>query len=1449
MPINQYLSVLRLTVILAVLCIFSLKADEFDDLLLKWKEQTTGTGYDTADPAVQSRLASIASSGNYYWSSMNTSPARTYLWSDATSTTVSAHLTTTCARLRAMALAYATSGCSLEGNASLLSDTVSALDWMNANRYNSVIAQYDNWWDWEIGVPRQLTDIAVLLYDQLSPSQRTSYMAAVNFHTPVPDMTQANQVWKARVVGVRGCVVKDAAKIALARDAFSDVFPYVTSGDGFYRDGSFVQHSWHPYTAGYGAALLSEIAPLLSWLSGSPWAVTDPAQSNLYQWIYESYEPIIYRGAAWDLVRGREVSRSGSAPQSTGHTIMRSILSISQFAPPADAARMQSMVKDWAQSDTVRSFTGTISLPLLAAANALMNNPAIEPRGELLGHYHFGDMDRVIHLRPGYGFGLSMSSRRIANFESINTENMRGWYTGDGMTILYNADLNHYGDAYQPTIDQYRRPGTTVDTMVRTPPSNPTRANGQSWLSSMSWVGGASLDDIGSAGMQLDAWNSTLTAKKSWFMFEDEIVCLGAGITSTDNRTIETIVENRKLITSGGSNTFTVDDTVKPSTLGWSETLSGVNWAHLAGHVAGTDIGYYFPQTATVKAMREARTGAWSEINANGSTSLITRNYLTLWFDHGSNPANADYSYVLLPNQSVSDVAAYAAAPAVEILENSPRAQGVRKISSGYTAVNFWNSGVNELGGITVDNPSSVIVRSSGVWLDIVVSDPTQTAVTPLTVEIDEEVAGVISLDPGVTVLQLTPTVKLSVDLSSADGRSYRASLYRGPVHTVEISPAADAYVQNGANETNNYGTSWSLVTKTTTSGSLTRQSYLRFDLSDQTNGILAGAALSLVYTTCNGADTHIVAPVDDHSWSETAIVWTNRPAAGAELARWNVQTNVPARIEIPLGSAAKAAVGGLLDLRITAVGGAYVAYASRENSTVMNRPKLILTYVHPPPQVTLSSPAEGRSIHWAEELTLEAGAMAEDCAVTNVSFHDNGMLTGTSAQPPYRALLSNLAPGDHVFTAVAVDETGAIGTSQPIAVTVTGEPMAWDAKALTLAATAVNIDLRPLVAAYATPVDELAYSVSQAVNGVSSILPDQFTARFMPAAGFSGSASFVYAVADRGVDPRLLLHYDMEQESVTPGGMINDATGQGRDGTLDVVGTGIALLTNAAPALLANRQALLMQESGDFNAARIQRLVAGSELDFSDHSWSFSGWFQRTSLANEDFIFYIGNGDGYGGQEELHLYGAPGSDLLILRHYVGEAATDIDLSAGSAPLDEWHHVALTFERTNTASGVISLYLDGVLKAIDDTFTLNLDQSVPIVFGGHQSAGFAVRRWFNGMLDELAVFNAALSADEVAVLAARSVAHFGGPSASGSIAVRVLATAERPVMSDPVVESGGWMMTVNGPTDLTYTFEASTNLIEWIPLDSALTPVPPFQWSDPDASLFPSRFYRIWLTP
>ncbi len=752
----------------AVLCVPAPAWDEFDSLRVRWKAALTGWELDLSDAGIAARVRNVESSGRSVWNSMDKSATRRHLWSDLASTTVSSQMTSSYNRLRSMALALETRGTALYGDGQLAADIVSALDWMYSNRYNENSRSFDNWWDWEIGTPLALNDIVTLMYDRLDDERRNRYMRAVERFVPVVKYTGANRVWLATVVAVRGILVKDGAKLAAARDGLSEVFEFVTSGDGFYADGSFIQHTRHPYTGGYGNSLLANLSAVLWLLGDSPWRVTDPGLSNVWFWVYEAYRPLIYRGAMMDMVRGREISRSGG-DHAVGHTVMSSIFRLSFVAPPEIAWDFRRMVKGWALSDTSRNFLQSVPLFLYSDAKALLEDETLPPAEELVRHKAYPSMDRFVHLRPGFGLGLSLSSRRIYRYESINQENLKGWYTGDGMLYLYNHDLTHYSDEFWPTVDPYRLPGTTVDTQRR------ADGSGQSGAPAVDWVGGSVLFGLyGAVGMELAAYQSSLRARKSWFFFDNEVVALGAGIRAADGRPIETIVENRKL-GAKGDEPLRVNGELMPAALGWLQRLDDVSWIHLEG-VAG----YVFPQPSQVQALRERRTGTWYAINnRSGSTTPISRNYLTLWLDHGVNPAGANYAYVLLPNVSAEDTAAYAVSPDVEILENSDEAQAVRERTLNITAVNFWNSSPKQAAGIASSGRASVMVSVTEEFLDVAVADPTQVNTGSIRLELDQAAATVLHADEGVTVEQLAPSVRLSVAVRNARGRSFHVRLAR----------------------------------------------------------------------------------------------------------------------------------------------------------------------------------------------------------------------------------------------------------------------------------------------------------------------------------------------------------------------------------------------------------------------------------------------------------------------------------------------------------------------------------------------------------------------------------------------------------------------------------------------------------------------------------------------
>lgn len=753
-------------------------ADEYDALRERWVHlMTGGEGLDVSDPHVSARIGSIEASAQDWWDKLDTRATRTHLWSDLTSTSSSSQITSAYTRLRDMSIALHVEGSDLYGNTTLRDDVLFALDWMLDHRYNTTVTSYGNWWDWQIGAPRALGDIVTLMYDSLSSAEITALLAPVDRFSPSVAQTGANRAWKAEVVAVSGFLTKNSTKLANARDGLSQLFDYVTTGDGFYRDGSFVQHGSIAYTGAYGRSLLVTVANLLTVLAGSSWEVTDPDIENVYAWVTDAFEPVIHDGVLMDMVRGREISRHYHQDVDAGRAAMEGILVLAEGAQAGQSTVFRSMVKEWLLADDAGDFFRGASLPGIVRAQAVLANEGLQPGGGVETYRQLANMDRAVVHRDDWALGIAMYSQRTGLYESINGENRAGWYTGAGTVYLYNGDRDHYSDEYWPTVDPYRLPGTTVDTGSRTPGSHNAFRNDRSW------VGGVSLDGaFGATGMSYRDAVTDMLARKSWFVFDDEVVALGAGITNTSGNPVESIVENR-VLNAAGDNTVRVNGAATSTILSEAATEhSGVTHLHIAGDAPDSDIGYYFPEPATVHAVREERTGSWRDIDARDTTPTTdyTRNYQTFWLDHGSNPTNETYAYTLLPGLTNTGVENYAVSPDIQVIANTGTVQAVEETGLGIEAANFWSKSTTTAGIITSNTYASVMTRQADGEISVAVSDPTQRNVDTIEIELDASASSVVAVDPRITVTQLSPTIVLSIDANGLDGAAVEARLVEG---------------------------------------------------------------------------------------------------------------------------------------------------------------------------------------------------------------------------------------------------------------------------------------------------------------------------------------------------------------------------------------------------------------------------------------------------------------------------------------------------------------------------------------------------------------------------------------------------------------------------------------------------------------------------------------------
>jgi hyaluronate lyase len=773
---------------------------------------TSGTGYTT--------VPTITLSGG--GGSGATATPLLAMWSDlppaaqtgVTADVASGNIADSFKRLEYMAQAYAIPGCALYQDPTLLTAITGGLDWLTANFYTSTGTIFGNWYDWMVSAPQSLNNAAILILSNpsaLTPTQIANYVKAVyNFGPNSVNqkdyfwwgaLTGANTSNAALTMAVQGILlgnntttvrrfwhntaghpvnpqtdytVSGSLMLAEAQGNLSgnnpldwsgdSVFTPVTSGDGWYADFSFIYHYNIAYTGSYGQELMENISILVKLLDGSTWEITDPEVSNLYGWITNGFAPLMYRGAMMDMVRGRAIASSSSDESKVGAKVIANIRSIATFAPTDIASQLLAFADS----------------PQLSA-----------------GQYHFPSMDRVAAHRNGFSFGLSMSSTRVGGYE-INTTsptNLKGWYTGAGVTYLYlgNPDTQ-YMDSYWATVDWYHLPGTTAD-LSATPDDAVTDQN---------WVGGAQVDKTyGVAGMSAHPAGTQLYAKKSWFMLDDKIVCLGAGITCNSSGQVDTTVENRRLGKTG-TTAFNIADTAYSlsANVTWANpvtvtTSTSPTWCALEG--VG---GYYFPNGASnLQAQFTSDSGSWKTINPTDSdAATYTDYYLKLLFKHGANPTGAKYAYFILPNRAASSVKAYASNPDVTILSNteptgtSPGIQAVKSNLLGVLAANFWaKTSGPDTGGtvdfITVSKQSSVIVKETNNSISVGLADPTQNNTGNITVTLNGRASlGTLSIDPRVTVTGTNP-ISLIVNVNGSKGKSFNASfsLAAAPVITSQL--------------------------------------------------------------------------------------------------------------------------------------------------------------------------------------------------------------------------------------------------------------------------------------------------------------------------------------------------------------------------------------------------------------------------------------------------------------------------------------------------------------------------------------------------------------------------------------------------------------------------------------------------------------------------------------
>ncbi|MFF1832174.1 polysaccharide lyase 8 family protein [Paenarthrobacter sp. NPDC058040] len=709
---------------------------EFAALRNRWVDQITGrTVIQAGDPDFAKAVTALNNKAADSLAKINRAPGRTSVFTDL-SFAKDPDVVTTYTRLSQLATAWATPTSAVFGDAAVLADIKAGLADANTLCYNDTREEFGNWWSWEIGVPRALADAMVLLHSELSAAEIQAYSAAIDHFVPDPWLqfppkrgkitsVGANRVDLCQGIIIRSLAGEDTAKLQHAVAGLSQVWQYVTSGDGIFHDGSFIQHSTTPYTGSYGVVLLTGLSKLFSLLGGSAFEVSDPSRSIFFDAVEGSFAPVMINGAMADSVRGRSISREANTGYDLGASAIEAILLLARAMDAGTAARWRGLCAGWITRNTYRPMLSGASVPRTALVKEVLAS-GIAPVAETMGHRLFPAMDRTMHRGKGWALSIAMSSNRIAWYECGNGENNRGYHTGSGMTYFYTSDLGQYDDGFWATVNYNRLPGTTVDTTAL-----PDKVEGE-WGAAVpanEWSGATALGEVAAVGQHLVGPGRTgLSARKSWFVSDEVTVCLGADIKTASGARVESIVDHRSL--HQGNNTFTTAAGTVAASAGSPEVLGGGRWVHLEGFG-----GYALLDDSPLHVLRETRSGSWSGVNINGSTAVQQRNFATLYIDHGAGPSAGNYAYVVAPGASVGSTQKLLEGNKYRVIRNDATAQSVEFKTEKTTAATFWKPGTaDDLGA---SGPACIVYSRHGNELDLAVSEPTQKA-SSLTVTLPE---------------------------------------------------------------------------------------------------------------------------------------------------------------------------------------------------------------------------------------------------------------------------------------------------------------------------------------------------------------------------------------------------------------------------------------------------------------------------------------------------------------------------------------------------------------------------------------------------------------------------------------------------------------------------------------------------------------------------------------
>lgn len=346
-----------------------------------------------------------------------------------------------------------------------------------------------NWWFNEIGANKVLGPILLLMRDELEEDLRAE--AIICLSSMRLGKKGQNKIWNAGNVIYRAVFEEDDN---LLQQAYADIVSEITyqGEEGLQSDFSFHLHGPQLQFGNYGLSYALSISYWAAIFQGTSLAFSREKTDVLCNYVSKGLYQTLWNGYIDFNALGRH------------------------FFPDIQRGKG------------------------IAFEQVLANLAFIDDLPERLSRvsaFYFRS-DYIIHVGKEWTASVRMSSTRVQGSESGNGENLKGYYLGDGV-----MSIRRYGDEYEnifPVWDWRKLPGATI------PQSNDPLPvlTWEGYRNGSDFVGGISDGKNSLAVFVLQ--RDSVYGKKSYFFFEDKLVCLGTGISSGDNQKLITAINQTR---------------------------------------------------------------------------------------------------------------------------------------------------------------------------------------------------------------------------------------------------------------------------------------------------------------------------------------------------------------------------------------------------------------------------------------------------------------------------------------------------------------------------------------------------------------------------------------------------------------------------------------------------------------------------------------------------------------------------------------------------------------------------------------------------------------------------------------------------------------------------------------------------------------------------------------